>query len=143
MVVANRVTEKEPMRFTINLCHLRRKRLRTTVGRVRIHGSVFVLRTDGWRPKYFTTAGVQKFGRRGLISQDFHNPQRTDRRRIARAFGNVKAEADVRLPCQMIKLVRLHFRDDASDRGGVVQVGVVQEQSLVVYVFINVQMLQA
>ena len=43
----------------------------------------------------------------------------------------------------MIELSGLDFADDSPDCGGVVKVGIVQKQLLVVDLFVSVQMLQA
>ena len=42
----------------------------------------------------------------------------------------------------MIKLSRLNFADDSPDRCGVIQIGIVQKQLLIVDLFVSVQMLQ-
>ena len=86
---------------------------------------------------------MQESGGRGLVSQNFHDSQCAHGGGVARTFRDVEAEPDMRLPCQMIELVRLHFADNSSNRGGVVQIGIVQEQTLVVDVFVNIQMLES
>ena len=90
MVVANGVAEKEPVGFSIDLCHLSGKGLGTAIRRIRVDGRVFVLRTDGWRAKNFTTAGVHESWWVRLVSQDFHNPECADGRGVARAFWDVE-----------------------------------------------------
>ena len=85
---------------------------------------------------------MQKLRRTREISQDFHNPETAHRGQITRAFGDFKAEADVRLPRQVIELRRLDFVDDAANRGGVGEICIVQKQFLLVNVVVAVKRLQ-
>ena len=86
---------------------------------------------------------MQELWRTREISQDFHNPETAHRGQITRAFWDLKAESDVRLPRQMIKLRRLDFVDDAANRGGVGEIRIVQEQFLLIDIIVAIERLQS
>lgn len=76
------------------------------------------------------------------ITDDLKESQRAHRRELARRLRNLETQPDVTLTRQMVNLIRLRFHHDPANRGGIVEVAVVQEQRMLIDVLVAKQRVQ-
>jgi len=82
------------------------------------------------RSEYFAAGRVEKAGRFGKVPDNLEQAQGCHADTVHGGFGELEADARARLPCEVVKLVRLCLGDDASEMGGVLKRSVVEKQPL-------------
>ena len=140
VIVKNAVDSEQAMTVAIDAHHLSRERLGAAVGIDRCDGGILGLRALGGTAEDFAGGGMEEARWLGEIAQDLQQPQGAHGGEFAGGLGDLEAQADMTLPGEMIQLLRADLIEHTSQGRGVVEVGVVQKEPLIVDAWIGVEM---
>ncbi len=143
VIIHDAVAGEEAVGAAVDGDHLPGEGLGATVGVDGRHGGLFVLGKTGGAAEDFAGSGVEEARGFGKVAHHFQEAEGAERGHLAGGFGDFKAEADVALAGEVVEFVGRGFGEDAAQRGGVIEIGVVEKEAASVNLGIAVKVLEA